>query len=145
MMVKVNAAHKNNQDQLNKLAQEITECGSTKDASVVKANKKKALYLKTSPLHKTCRAGEAGKHTEKIECHSEERDKKRIMDLKCKEYAMVSKRYGDQQANGQIVKKAGNEGTESYVRRLSSTICGKSSQGLVGLKARKSATGLGGF
>lgn len=139
MMVKVLTAHKNNQNQLNKLANDIADCGTTKAVSVAKANKKKALYMKTSPLHKTCRAGEAGKHSEKIECHGEQRDKKRIMDLKCKEFAMVSKRYGDQQANGQIVKKGGSEENESYVRRLTGTICGKYPPG------GKGGGGKGGF
>merc|ERR1719313_3058686 len=125
MMLKVLDAHKHNQEQLIKEANDIADCGSTKEVSVSKANIKKALYMKTSPLHKTCRAGEAGKHTEKIECHSEERDKKRIMDLKCKEFAMVSKRHGDQQANGQIVKKGGSEENESYIRRITSTVCGQ--------------------
>jgi len=125
MMPKVLAAHEENQKTLNKLVKELRECGSTKITQIAQADKKKQIYLKTSPLHKTCREGEAGKHTEKIDCRNEEKDKKRIMKLKCKEFAMVAKRYGDEQANGQIVKRGGSEGTESYVRRMTNTICGK--------------------
>jgi len=139
MMVKVEQAHKANQDQLNKEVKDIHECGKTKSAQVAIANKEKGLYLKTSPLHKTCRAGEAGKQTEKTENYNEMRDKERIKQLKCKEFAMVSKKYGDQQANGQIVKKGGSEQTESYVRRLTSTICGKYPPG------GKGGGGKGGF
>merc|ERR1719261_1112860 len=97
----------------------------TKNISVQKADTKKAMYLKMSPLHKTCRAGEAGKHSEKTECLGELRDKKNLMKLKCKEFAFVFKKYGDQNANRQIVKKGGSEHTESYLKRITSTVCGK--------------------
>jgi hypothetical protein len=124
-MIKVKEAHTHNQDQLDKLHKEVEQCGSTKTDSVGIADLKKAVYEKTSPLHKTCRAGEAGKHSETIECFKEQKDKRRIMDLKCKEFKLVGQRYGDQQANGQIVKSAGSEGEETYVRRITSTFCGK--------------------
>jgi len=37
----------------------------------------------------------------------------------------VSKKYGESAANQEIVKKAGSEDVESYVRRITTTICGK--------------------
>merc|ERR1711970_1565989 len=104
MMPKVLAAHTANQRELDKLNAGVKECRKTKDIGIEKANKKKATYLKTSPLHKTCRAGEAGKHSEKVECNGELRDKRGLMKLKCKEFAFVYKKYGDQNANRQIVK-----------------------------------------
>jgi len=124
MIVKVNDAHKSNQAQLIKEAKSIEECGSTKESQVATANIKKGVYLRTSPLHKTCRAGEEGKLNEKTEAHNEMQDKKRIKDLKCKEFAMVGRKYGDQQANGQIVKRGGSEHTQTYIERLTSTVCG---------------------
>jgi hypothetical protein len=125
MMPKVIEAHDANQKELDKLAADVTKCGATKNSQIEKANTKKVLYLKFSPLHKTCRAGEAGAYTEKSTCWEEEADKKKIKDLKCSAFAMVRKQTGDQTANKQIMKKGGSESTESYVNRISMTICGK--------------------
>lgn len=83
------------------------------------------MYMKFSPLHKTCRAGEAGAYTEKSTCWEEEADKKKIMELKCSAFAMVKKQTADQTANKQIMKKGGSESDESYVNRISATICGQ--------------------
>ena len=85
-----------------------------------------------SPLHKTCRSGEAGKYTEKTECLGELRDKRGLMKLKCKEFAFVYKKYGDQNSNRQIVKKGGSEHTESYLKRITSTVCGRYPPGGMG-------------
>lgn len=124
MMPKVTEAHAANQKELFKLSAEVSKCGSTKNVQVSKANTIKALYVKFSPLHKTCRAGEDGVLREKNACWEEEADKKKIMDLKCKTFSMVSRQLGDQQAGRQIMKKGGSEATESYVNRVASTICG---------------------
>merc|ERR1719326_2152904 len=62
---------------------------------------------------------------EKAECMTGMKDKKRIKDLKCKAFGMSSKKYGDQQANRQIVKKGGSESTDSYITRITATFCGK--------------------
>ena len=95
----------------------------SRKVNVAISDKSKVKYLKFGPLHKTCREGEAGKSVEKTECYKELSDKKKVMDLKCKEYSMVDQKVGDQNANGQIVKRAGGESTETYVKRLSDTIC----------------------
>merc|ERR1719487_474876 len=117
-MPKVLEAHTANQNELDRLAEEVNKCGVTKNEQIAKANGKHALYLRLSPLHGTCRAGEAGLSTERTQCHEEENDKKKIMELKCKEFAMVRKQTGDQTANKQIMKKGGSESTESYVNRI---------------------------
>merc|ERR1719408_813472 len=83
------------------------------------------MYLKFSPLHKTCRAGEDGALTEKTTCWEEEADKKKIKELKCQAFNMVKKQTAEQTANKQIMKKGGSESDESYVDRISSTICGE--------------------
>lgn len=132
MMPKVLAAHTANQQELDKLMSDIKECSDTKDVGIAKADKKKALYLKMSPMHKTCRSGEGGAYTAKQECNSELRDKQGLMKLKCKEFAFVYKKYGDQNANRQIVKKGGSEHTESYLKRITSTVCGKYPPGGLG-------------
>ena len=51
--------------------------------------------------------------------------KKETKVLRCKAYLTVSKKYGESAANQQIVTKAGSEDVESYVRRITTTICGK--------------------
>jgi len=50
------------------------------------------------------------------------------MDLKCTAFAMVSAKLGNQNTNGQIVKKAGSESTGAYLDRISLTFCGADSK-----------------
>jgi len=125
MMPKVMEAHTANQNELFKLSDDVHRCASTKNVQAHEADKKGKLYQKYSPLHGTCRAGEAGSYTVKTTCWEEEADKKKIMDLKCQAFEMVKKQIGDQTANKQIMKKGGSESTESYVTRLSATVCGQ--------------------
>merc|ERR1719337_426854 len=47
-----------------------------------------------------------------------------MKELKCKAYSVVTKRYGDSNANKNIVNKAGSEDVETYVRRITTTVCG---------------------
>jgi len=126
MMAAVKKAHEANQQQLKDEVKAIGECRSTKNGQVKLANVKRDTYVKSSGLHKTCRAAEAGKFTEKTETFNEMNDKEKIMKLKCHEYDMVSKQYANQQANGEITQKQGSEQPESYIRRITSTMCGKS-------------------
>jgi hypothetical protein len=123
MFPKVIEGHKLNQKELDELAAELKKCDSTRKLNIAISDKSKAKYLKLGPLHRTCRDGEAGKSVEKTECYKELSDRKTVMDLKCKEYSMVDNKVGDQNANSQIVKRAGGESTETYVKRLSDTIC----------------------
>jgi hypothetical protein len=124
MMPKVLEAHAANQNELFKLEKEVLKCGAIKNQQVAKAGKRQATYLRLSPLHNTCRAGEAGLSTERTQCHEEEMDKKKIMELKCKEFAMVKKSTGDQTANKVVMKKGGSESADSYVNRITATVCG---------------------
>lgn len=125
MMPKVLEAHAANQNELIKLNKEVEKCGTTKNAQIKKSNHHKSLYHKFSPMHKTCRAGEAGSFQEKTSCWEEEADKKKIMDLKCQAFAMVKKQTADQTANKAIMAKGGSESAQSYVTRISSTVCGQ--------------------
>merc|ERR1719408_294050 len=59
MMPAVIAAHEANQKELDKLAKALEACGSTKDTALKTAKKDQTTYKTTSPLHKTCRTGEA--------------------------------------------------------------------------------------
>jgi len=125
MMPKVLKAHQENQEQLYQFSAELHSCEATKKEQVAKSDLSKKRYLYVSPIHKTCREGESADHMAKIDCLNEEKDKKDVMELKCKAFLMTKKRYGDQKANSEIVKKGGSEQDESYVRRLTATVCGK--------------------
>lgn len=124
MMPKVLEAHAANQNELLKLEEQVSKCGQTKNHQVAKAGKMKRAYLKFSPMHKTCRAGEDGLSRERTECHDEETDKKKIMQLKCHAFAVVKRQLSDQTANIAIMKKGGSESAESYVNRITETLCG---------------------
>lgn len=124
MMPQVLETHTANQNELLELSAQVTTCGKVKNTQVAKAGKKKRLYLKLSPMHRTCRAGEAGLSAERTECHEEQGDKKKLMDLRCSAFAMVDKQTGDQTANRAIMVKGGSESTESYVNRITATVCG---------------------
>ena len=67
---------------------------------------------------------EDGEYAEKTTCWEEEADKKKIMDLKCSAFSMVKKSTGDQTANKAIMQKGGSESAQSYVNRVSATVCG---------------------
>jgi len=125
MFPKIIEGHKADQDELNTLSQLLAKCGKTKNVMTAIADKSKTKYLKFSPLHKTCRTGEAGLYSSKEECYEELADRKKIMDLRCREYSMVDSKLGNQNNNRQIMKKAGSETTESYIDRVSATICGQ--------------------
>jgi len=125
MIPQILAGHKDDQKELNELAAQLAKCGKTKRVMVAIADKSKTTYLKMSPLHRTCRTGEAGLFASKEECYEELADRKTVMKLKCKEYAMIDAKLGNQNSNSQIVKKGGGESTETYINRISATFCGQ--------------------
>jgi len=61
MIPQVKEAHKANQKELNSLAAHLAKCGRARKGNIAIADKSKAKYFKFSPLHLTCRQGEAGK------------------------------------------------------------------------------------
>jgi len=125
MMPKVLGAHATDQKLLDRLISEIETCGTVMTTEMTAAVKRKTTYETSSKLHKTCRVTEATLYTENVDCHKEWKDAKTVKELKCKAYLDVSKKYGETQANKQIVTKAGSEDVESYLTRITGTICGK--------------------
>jgi len=125
MMPKVLAAHAANQKALDKLAKDLASCGSTKNLELAAADKRKVTYQASSKSHKSCRSTEASLYSENVDCRKEWRAAKDAKELKCKAYLEISKKYGDSQRNHQIVSKAGSEDVESYLTRITGTICGK--------------------
>jgi len=64
-------------------------------------------------------------YTENVDCHAEWVSRKKEKELKCKAYAERSKKYGDSNANKKIMTKGPSEDVLTYVRRFTTTICGK--------------------
>jgi len=139
MMPAVLDAHKTDQHELDKLVMMLRRCTKAKNVGFREVKKFKGLYLKHSPAHKKCRADEAVKYTTQKNCHAEQYEKREVKMLKCQFFASASRRIGDSNANAQIVKKGGSEAIETYARRITSTICGKT-----GGKG-KGGNGQGGF
>merc|ERR1740125_17375 len=104
----------------------VQKCHDTKNSQVKTAKPSDDKYKKTSPLHKTCRTTEAGLYTEKVSCWEDEADKRKVRDMKCKEFRLVDEKLSNQNANKIVVTKGGgNEASESYLTRISRTFCGK--------------------
>jgi len=142
MMPKVISAHKSDQANLVRLANEIKKCGSTKASGLRKASEPSNAYKGHSKSHKRCRSEQAVSYASKNACMDQQRSLYNVKTLRCKYFATVSKTYGTQKANIAIVKKAGSEKTEQYIRRISSTICGSHVHGDKGNKV--AAGGWGG-
>jgi len=124
MLTKVLHAHKESQKELDKLIAQVHNCDKARNTAFGGVNKQLKQYKKFSPLHKSCRGLEAVKFTSSTACHEELQDKKKIKDLKCSEFAEVAAKVGNEQANAQIVKKGASESVDSYVRRITATVCG---------------------
>jgi len=125
MMPQVINFHTKDQNDLNRLYEEWKACDVTKTKSLGTANARKVNYLKASKHHKNCRGQEAALYTENVECHEEWLSRKKEKELKCKAYAEVSKKYGDSNANKQIMIKQASENVITYVTRFTTIICGQ--------------------
>jgi len=143
MMPKVLAAHKADQKELKRLIAELKKCGSTKDSALRRANVELTKYKKGSRLHKSCRSDEAVKFTSKKNCLTKQRSLYQIKVLKCKQFSAVSAQLGTTKANRAVVTKAGSESVDSYIRRISVTICGRHVHGSKGRSSRKGGWGGG--
>jgi len=129
MLPKVTAAHKSDQRTLRSLVLEIKKCGRTRNSMESAVRAKFAKYIRNSRLHKRCRAEEAVKFTSARTCRQDRKNLWRIKQLKCKEFATVSRKYSDSNQNKAVVTKAGSESVESYIRRIDSTVCSKGRRG----------------
>jgi len=125
MIPAITKAHKTNQEELDSIAKALVGCGKTKLVSFTAAKRQWNIYKGASPRHKTCRTTEASLYQENVACHSQWKDAKQVKVLKCKAFSEVSRKTGNQNSNKQIVTKGGSESVETYVTRISTTICGK--------------------
>jgi hypothetical protein len=143
MMPKVKAAHEGDQKLLRKLSREMKKCGSTKNTAFQGAKGKFNKYKKMSRLHKRCRADEAVRYSSKENCKRDQDNRFQIKVLKCKAFAEVSRTLGTTKNNKAIVSKGGSESVESYIRRMSSTFCGKHVHGPRGKNVKPGGWGGG--
>merc|ERR1719305_925639 len=141
MMGKVIAAHEANQKELVSLAKAVEDCGTRKTTAGTKALKFQKLYSEKSGSHKTCRATEAGLYTDTMETWKDMKGKKKIKEGLCKAFSDLSKKLGEQENNKQIVAKSNGESVETYVKRVTRTICGNTGKG----KPGKGGAGKNGF
>jgi len=125
MIPKVKAAHKENQDELNRIYGVIEGCGSTRVTELAAAQTSKNDYVAASKNHKECRGEEASAFNSAKDCHQRLRAKGQDKANKCKIWLDKSDKFGADNSNQQTVKRAPAESVESYLIRITSTICGK--------------------
>jgi len=82
-------------------------------------------------------------YTSKVSCLSQQKSLANEKKLRCTIYGQVSKKYGTQKDNVQIVKKSGGEKVEPYLRRIAATFCGSHVHGSKGQKSKKGGWGGG--
>merc|ERR1712054_668243 len=106
------------------------------------ANAQVATYQANSRSHKSCRSDEAVKFTTKKNCLTQQKNLFLIKKGKCDTFKTLVGKIGTTKDNRAIVTKAGGESIESYITRISTTICGKHTHGKYGNK--KDTGGWGG-
>merc|ERR1719498_239960 len=106
------------------------------------ANAQVATYQRNSRSHKSCRGDESVKFTTKKNCLNQQRNLFLIKKAKCGTFSTLSTKLSTTKDNRAIVTKAGGESIESWITRISATICGKHTHGRRG--GRKDTGGWGG-
>jgi len=124
MLDKVKKAHSSNQQTLNRLAEDVGKCGGARKNMLAHASKFGNSYKSKSPLHKSCRAAEANLATEKNTCEISKKQAQTMARLSCNSFSTVERQIANQVVNVGMVKKAAGERAETYIRRLSTTVCG---------------------
>jgi hypothetical protein len=125
MMPKVKDAHRADQTELHKLMSELKKCFTVKSRATKSAAPFALKYKKQSKFHKECRSDEAVKYSSKEACLKQQRALYQVKVLKCNYFAQISNKFGSTFNNRAIVTKAGGESVQSYIGRISGTICGK--------------------
>merc|ERR1719408_649411 len=134
MLPRVMSAHKEDQKELHRLVKLIRSCGSTKQRLMRASTAQKGIYRRESKSHKQCRADEAVKFTTKKNCLTAQKNLFLIKKGKCAAFSTLANKVGTTKDNRAIVTKAGGESVESYIIRISTTICGKHDKGRKGNK-----------
>jgi len=106
MMPKVIAAHVSDQKNLNRLIADLHKCSTTKNGALKKSMPARNLYTKMSREHIRCRAAESVNLQSKNVCLNQQRALYNEKVLKCTFFATVSKNYGTQKANQEVMKKS---------------------------------------
>merc|ERR1719502_161173 len=142
MIPKVKAAHSADVREMKRLHAEFAKCKGTLMRSRRAAKGPFALYGRNSNSHRNCRSDEAVKFTTKKNCLTAQKNLFLIKKAKCGTFSTLSTKLSTTKDNRGIVTKAGGESIESYITRISVTICGKHTHGRRGNK--KDTGGWGG-
>merc|ERR1719171_2815537 len=103
----------------------MTNATGTKNVELGLANAEQALYESASKLHKSCREEEHTLYNTNVKCHEDWLVAKEDMILKCEAHAAKEAEYGEETANAALMAKAPEEDVDTYVARISETVCGK--------------------
>merc|ERR1719235_1770391 len=142
MKPKVLAAHSADQKELNRLVEEIKKCGKIKNSALGAAAPHSRKYRSNSRDHKRCRNDEAVKFTSQKNCLVEQKNLHQVKIGKCNAFSTLKSKLATTKNNRAVVTKAGGESVDSYILRISTTICGKHVHGHRGNK--KAGGGWGG-
>jgi len=125
MLPKVAAAHKLNQDSLDKTLAALSKgCTSLVKASQSAGDVQKKVYLASSASHKACRSMQAALATRSASCGSHISAKLKVWQDKERRYIQYKKYMGSTWRNVKIARRRWRETSVSYVDRLHSTYCG---------------------
>jgi len=124
MMPKLIESYNIDQGEITHFHESVLKCGHDKKVGLSAAVRKKEMYQVLGPQHKICRGLEAVFSTEVASCWQTLDDKKAIKKLKCEEFAIVAKRVSDENANINVMKKSGGENADTYIHRITATVCG---------------------
>merc|ERR1719316_1516689 len=125
-MPEVERHHEIDQAELNESAAVVTLCETTRTESEVTETLTTEMnnYLAESETHKTCRATEAGMYDLIEPCYASWRTKRTTKVDRCTHYESEKAKYGETVNNQAIMEMATGEGVESYLTRVTATICG---------------------
>merc|ERR1719498_1913415 len=129
MIPKVKAAHSADKREMDRLYNQFAKCKGTLMRSRRAATANTGRYQAYSRQHKGCRSDEAVKFTTKKNCLTQQRNLFLIKKGKCDNFSTLSTKLSTTKDNRAIVTKAGGESIESYITRISVTICGKHTHG----------------
>jgi len=125
MMPQVNNASAIDQAEITRLYNNLTACESTKITEVAASQTHHDYYIGNSTAHKSCRLTEKGLYDDNVACHTLWGSLRNSTTLTCQAFTDKENEYTDTTDNIEMMKLApGPESAETYIRRITGTICG---------------------
>jgi len=116
--------HEEDVAEMTHLAEVVEECETTRGNSMSPWDEKRIEYEAKSAEHKSCRATENEYYNRIEPCNEEWRNKRAVKIDKCTHYESEKAKYGETVNNQAIMEQATGEEVESYLTRVTATICG---------------------